>query len=260
MTTFSPLHKNAGELKGGWHQRYQQQANWSRDLREHIFSEIGLDGSHRVLEVGCGTGAILSTIDLPVHGLDIQLASLKEAQIHAPTSPLTCADAFSLPYADASFDIVFCHFLLLWLPTPKRALGEMLRIARAGGHIIAFAEPDYSQRVDKPAALTELGEWQRDALRAQGANPAIGAADLAELFYGAGIEIVEAGAISTSASESFSAEEWALEWATLEADLAGNIPDERIQKMKILDKLARENGERILYVPTHYCWGRTPER
>ncbi len=259
MTTSSPLHKNAGKLKGGWHKRYRQQANWTRELRKYIFSEIELDGSHRVLEVGCGTGAILSTIDLPVHGLDIQLASLKEAQNHVPTSPLTCADAFFLPYADASFDIVYCHFLLLWLPAPERALSEILRITRAGGHIIAFAEPDYTQRVDEPAALTELGEWQRDSLRAQGADPAIGA-NLAELFYGAGIEIVEAGAISTSAPDSFSAEEWALEWATLAADLAGNIPDERIQKMKILDKQARENGERILYVPTHYCWGRTPER
>lgn len=245
-----------GELEGGWHKRYQQQANWTRELREYIFGKIGLDQLSRVLEVGCGTGAILSTTGFPVCGLDIQLASLKEAQNHAPTSPLTCADAFSLPYADASFDIVFCHFLLLWLDAPKSAVEEMLRVTRAGGHIIAFAEPDYTRRVDEPAALAELGVWQRDALRAQGANPAMGA-ELAELFYGLGIKIIETGAISNTEGEPFNAKEWALEWATLEADLAGKIPDERIQKMKVLDRLAWENGERILHVPTHYIWART---
>ena len=254
MTALTPTPLPNKERGFQWHQRYQQQANWTRELREYIFNEIGLTEESRALEVGCGTGAILSTIDSPVYGLDIQLASLKEAQIHAPTSPLTCANAFSLPYADASFEIVFCHFLLLWLPNPQDAIKEMLRVTRAGGYIIAFAEPDYTHRVDKPAALAELGAWQRDALKRQGATPAMGA-DLAELFYGAGIEIVETGAISNAEHEPFNTEEWALEWATLEADLAGNISDERILKMKSLDKLAWENGERILYVPTHYIRG-----
>ncbi len=155
--------------------------------------------------------------------------------------------------------MVFSHFLLLWLPKPEDALQEMLRVTKTGGDIIAFAEPDYTRRVDEPATLAELGVWQRDALHAQGANPAIGA-ELAELFRGAGIEIIETGAISKSAHAPFNAEEWALEWATLETDLTGRIPDEHIQKMKALDRLAWETGERILHVPTHYIWGRTPQR
>jgi len=239
-----------------WHKRYVTQANWTREVREYIFGEIGLDESFRALEVGCGTGAILSEIHFPVFGLDIALASLKEAKIHTQNRiPLTCADAFSLPYADASFDAVFCHFLLLWLPEPQLALKEMMRVTRPNGHIIAFAEPDYSQRVDKPDALAELGKWQIAALKAQGANPGLGG-DLAELFYGAGIRIVETGAIAKSTRGTLNADERALEWATLEADLAGNIADERIQKMKRLDQAAWEKGERILHIPTHYIWGR----
>ncbi len=240
-----------------WHKRYRQQANWTRKLREYIFGEIGSNESSRTLEIGCGTGAILSQIDFPVCGLDIQLASLKEAKKHTQNkTPLTCGDTFSLPYADASFDTVFCHFLLLWLPNPRRALKEMIRITKAEGHIIAFAEPDYSQRIDKPDTLAKLGQWQIDALRKQGANPNMGA-ELAALFYGAGIRIIETGTISTSICEAENIDERKLEWATLEADLARNVSDERIQEMKRLDQAAWARGERVLYVPTHYIWGRT---
>lgn len=250
---------SGGELKGGWHNRYVQQANWTRELRAYLFKEAGLDQASRALEVGCGTGAILSEISTPatVHGLDIQFASLKEAKSNTPISlPLTCGDAFSLPYADESFEVVFCHFLLLWLPHPLDAIREMTRVTKAGGDIIAFAEPDYNHRVDKPAALEPLGKWQREALRRQGANPGIGE-NLAELFFEAGINIIEAGAISKEGSDPLSEEERELEWAILESDLAGQIADERLQKLNALDKAAWLNGKRVLYVPTHYIWGRT---
>lgn len=237
------------------HKRYLHQANWTRDLRKYIFNKVGLTESSRALEVGCGTGAILSQIDFPVFGLDIQLASVKEAKIHTQNKyPLICADAFSLPYANNSFEIVFCHFLLLWLPNPQDAIKEMMRVAMPNGHIIAFAEPDYSERVDKPAELAKLGKWQSDALRARGANPDMGG-ELAELCYGAGIKIIETGSLS-KATRKASAEECANEWDTLKSDLTGVLPEASIQKLKEFDAEARARGERVLYVPTHYIWGK----
>ncbi len=238
-----------------WHTRYSQQANWTDELRAYIFEQIGIDKTTRMLEIGCGTGAILERLHTPAHGLDIRFASLQEAQCHAPTSPIACADALSLPYADASFDVIFCHFLFLWLPMPEQALAEMMRVIRKDGYIIAFAEPDYTQRVDKPAALAELGVWQRDALLVQGADPAMGA-KLAELFFNAGIQIIETGPISMSARETFDVKDWEIEWDVLEADLAGKIPEKRIQKMKELDQQAWLAGERVLHVPTYYLWAR----
>lgn len=238
-----------------WHKRYSQQANWTEELRKYIFGQIKADHNARMLEIGCGTGAILETLTNPAHGLDIQLASVKEAKIHAPAATLTCADAFSLPYANASFDVVFSHFLLLWLPNPKAALTEMMRITRADGHIIAFAEPDYTRRVDKPIALAQIGAWQRDALKAQGADTAMGA-KLAELFFGMGMKIVETGSISTSTSDTFDINEWKTEWDVIESDLAGRVADDRIQKMKHVDLQAWLFGRRILHVPTHYLWAR----
>ncbi|MBT3321134.1 MAG: class I SAM-dependent methyltransferase [Anaerolineae bacterium] len=238
------------------HQRYLHQSNWTHELRTYIFSQIGRDENSRILEVGCGTGAILSQINFPVYGLDLNLNALKEASVHlqAPIQTLACGDAFSLPYANSSFDILFSHFLLLWLPNPKKAIEEMMRITISNGHIVFFAEPDYSQRVDKPIELAELGQWQADALRARGANPDIGG-KLAELCHEAGIKIIETGTLEKSTREA-SAEERANEWETLKADLAGILPDTDIQKMKKIDAKAWAHGERILDVPTYYLWGR----
>ena len=260
------------------HKRYLHQANWTRELREYIFKQVGLNEASRTLEVGCGTGAILSQIEFPVFGLDLNLRALKEAHIHLQTdfpSPppvtrdlsrpcvkirdksrvtLTCGDAFALPYADSSFEIVFCHFLLLWLPNPQKAIKEMMRVTVPNGHIIAFAEPDYSERVDKPVALTKLGKWQTDALQARGANPNIGG-ELAKLCYRAGIKIVETGNLQKSTREA-SPDERTNEWETLKADLTGRVSDADIQKIKKIDDEAWARGERVLEVPTYYLWGR----
>ncbi len=240
-----------------WHARYLQQAKWTRGLRAYIFDKIKLDSARRVLEVGCGTGAILSELSThsSLHGLDLDLAALAECRVHAPAAALTQGDALHLPYANHSFDIVYCHFLLLWTRDPLQSLLEMKRVTNSGGSVLAFAEPDYSHRIDRPQELVQLGQWQMEALKGQGADPAIGAR-LADLFFRAGIEIIETGAIQSVENEA-PREEWEAEWAVIESDLAGHIPADEIRKMKLLDRAARERGTRVLHVPTYFAWGRT---
>jgi len=239
-----------------WHARYAQQANWTRELRKYIFQKIGLKITDRVLEVGCGTGAILSEIQTQaLHGLDIEPASLMEARVYAPTASLACADALSLPYPDHFIDVTLCHYLLLWISNPQRALEEMKRITKPGGYVLALAEPDYSARVDKPAELAVLGRWQTEALQRQGADPSLGGR-LAELFYQAGIELVETGAIEGQGNDALSDNEWEMEWVVLENDLAEFVPLDEIQCLKKLEEAARVRGERVLHVPTYFAWGR----
>lgn len=239
-----------------WHSRYLQQAKWTRALRSYIFKRAGLQAASRVLEVGCGTGAVLSELPslLAPHGLDIDPAALDRCQIHAPSALLVQGNALHLPYQDSSFDIVYCHFLLLWLAEPREALREMKRVAGPGAHVIAFAEPDYTARVDEPPELRPLGGWQIESLRRQGADPGRGA-ELAELFFRAGIRIVETGPIQ-SVESGPSAEDWETEWAVIESDLRGLVSDDEIQNMKRLDQAARARGERTLYIPTYFAWGQ----
>lgn len=239
-----------------WHRRYLQQAKWTRELRTYLFQKARLDHASWVLEVGCGTGAILS--ELPGHtllnGLDIDATALAQCQIHAPAASLVQGDALQLPYSNELFDIVYCHFLLLWVDDPLQTLREMKRVARAGAAIIAFAEPDYTARLDEPRELARLGYWQSESLKRQGADTGLGAR-LADLFFRAGIQIIETGPIQGVGHDP-SPEEWGTEWDVIESDLAGFIPSDELQKMKNLDQQARLRGQRILHVPTYFAWGR----
>ena len=185
--------------------------------------------------------------------LDLDLATLAECRIHAPAASLIQGNALSLPYPNESFETVYCHFVLLWVRDPLQALLEMKRVTKSGGHIIAFAEPDYSHRIDEPDELIQLGKWQTESLIQRGADPNLGAR-LAELFFQAGIKINETGTIHGAESDA-SPDEWEIEWAVLESDLAGFVSGEDIQKMKALDQQARARGERVYHVPTYFAWG-----
>lgn len=239
-----------------WHSRYTQQAAWTRELRAYLLDKALVTRAQRVLEVGCGTGAILGELVTPASlcGLDIDPVALNECKTHAPRATLARGNGLFLPFADQAFDIVYCHYFLLWVGNPLQAILEMKRVTRQHGHILALAEPDYSNRMDKPDELIELGRWQTESLRDQGADPGFGSR-LAETFFQAGIHINETGTIQDLNKEP-SAEERKMEWAVIESDLAGNIPDAEIQKMKQLDEQAWERGERVLHVPTYFAWGQ----
>ncbi len=239
-----------------WHRRYLQQAKWTRDLRTYLFKQAGLNDASRVLEVGCGTGAILSEAPerLSLHGLDLDWGALAQCRVHVPSASLVQGNALQLPYQNKTFDLVYCHFLLLWVRDPLQALLEMKRLTKPGGCIMAFAEPDYTARLDKPRELVPLGRWQTESLKRQGADPTLGAR-LADLFFQAGIPLLETGTIQSAGLDS-SPEEWEVEWEVIESDLAGFVQGGDLDKMKRLDQQARMRGERVLYVPTYFAWGR----
>ena len=246
-----------------WHRRYLQQAAWTFDLRGYLFDKTGLLQARRVLEVGCGTGAILSALQtsasssrtMSLHGLDLDAAALNESHLYAPTAFLTRGDAHSLPYSNQSFDISYCHFLLLWANEPLQVLTEMKRATKPNGYVLALAEPDYTARIDQPDELAELGRLQNESLQRQGADISTGAR-LADLFFRAGIKIIETGAIQSREKDALSLEEWQDEWAVIEFDLTESLTKEEIARLKKLDEKARIDGTRVLNVPTYFAWGQ----
>jgi len=160
-----------------WHERFTQQAIWTKDIRQNILAETEINRSTRILEVGSGTGAILQDIITAnreyvnnVHGIDINRSFINIANNNLPTVKLTEADALCLPYASSSFNITFSHFFFLWISNPIRALSEMIRVTKPGGSIIAFAEPDYGGRVDYPESLERIGRLQEIGLKNTGAK------------------------------------------------------------------------------------------
>lgn len=96
----------------------------------------------RVLDLGCGRGGVMERLHPRagfVAGLDPDAASLREHR--APALALTCGLAEALPYADGSFDLVCCSWVLEHLPDPARALAEIARVLAPGGHFI-FLTPN----------------------------------------------------------------------------------------------------------------------
>jgi ubiquinone/menaquinone biosynthesis C-methylase UbiE len=247
-----------------WQKRYLQQAAWTSELRAYLFGKAGYSKARAVLEVGCGTGAVLCDGLRPgndrfpraaLHGVDLSPDALAQCQINVPGAFLTRADALHLPYSDNAFDITYCHLLLLWVSDPLPALMEMKRVTRSHGYVLALAEPDYSARVVRPRELSWLGEKQTESLKKQGADVNIGSR-LANLFDGADIHIHETGVIKRSDDKSPSFEEWENEWEVLEDDLADTVQKEEIHQMKQLDEQAWRRGDHVFYVPTYFAWGQ----
>lgn len=242
------------------HPRFVQQARWTQNLRSYLFEAAGLNRARRVLEVGCGTGAVLGALPRNpkqiAHGIDIDYANLQEAAHSAPSALLTQANAFNLPFSTGSFDIVFCHFLLLWLSDPPAAVQEMIRVCRPGGWFLALAEPDYGGRIDYPQSLEQIGREQAQALVHQGANPNTGRAIFGWL-NAAGLINVSGGVMGGQWNHPGD-EEWRDEWAQLRSDLAGAAEPGALQCFFETEAAARREGSRILFVPTFYAAGIKP--
>ncbi|MBE9523497.1 MAG: methyltransferase domain-containing protein [Chloroflexi bacterium] len=249
-----------------WHDRFVQQARWTQDLRAYLYAKIGLDDGNRILDLGCGTGALIGeTISRSkawIHGLDRSRTHLKLISPEARLC-LSQGDAHQTPYADKCFDVTLCHFTLLWVVNPTQVVREMARITRPGGTVLALAEPDYGGRIDYPSELALMGKWQIESLQAQGADPMMGR-KLATIFNDAGFDSVETGVLGGQWPGKAGLESWHAEWEILAFDSnqmskLNHKSEIEFEEMKKRDKNAWETGRRVLFVPTFYALGKMPE-
>ncbi len=91
----------------------------------------------RVLEAGCGTGLLLSRIDRVASravGVDLSAGMLSRARDRGLT--VVQGSITALPFADASFDTVCSFKVLAHVPDIDRALRELARVTRPGGHLV----------------------------------------------------------------------------------------------------------------------------
>lgn len=242
-----------------WHNRFLQQAGWTRLVRDYLFSRLPMREARRVLEVGTGTGVIAADLttrtSAAITGVDINRSFLTLAKRNALGCLFSGGNALSLPFPQDCFDISVCHFLLLWVEDPLRVLREMKRVTRSGGWVLALAEPDYGGRIDYPMALMELGRFQIEALKRQGADPMIGRR-LADLFLTTGLSKIETGLLGGQWQIPAPQESQSLEYQVIENDLRGGIPDNTLDGLLRINQEALRRGDRLLFVPTFYALGQ----
>ena len=133
-------------------------------LREALLELPDGARSARLLDVACGTGGLLTEIKrnyprLAVTGVDLSapyLAVAKRQLAQWSRVALVEGNAETLPFADASFDIVSCVYLFHELPhrARQKTAGEIRRVLKPGGRLIFVDslqtgdEPDYDAMLD----------------------------------------------------------------------------------------------------------------
>ncbi len=175
-----------------WKVKLKQQARDSRRYRQRLYDRVGLSSKERVLDVGSGTGVITSELaeQSPgdVIGIDIDEAKLEVARSafeDVEGLSFQVADVQDLPFDDGSFDLVTFNIVLVYVPDQQRALSEMARVTRSGGHVLATLEPDYSGEICYPE--DPFRPLMRQDLEAMGADLRTGR-KLKHLFAKAGLD------------------------------------------------------------------------
>ena len=122
--------------------RLAEKVNAPRWVEAYFASWLRQDS--RVLDVGCGPGVLAAEVArrIPagsVTGIDASADRLAEARKNfaaLPNAQAHLGDATSLPFPDASFDFVYCRFLLEYLRAKEKAVAEMARVCRPGGTVL----------------------------------------------------------------------------------------------------------------------------
>ncbi len=239
-----------------WDVQFTRQAAWTRAVRSQLYRRVNLLRATRVLDVGCGTGVVTEELAArtrgTVIGVDVDAAMLAAAQSRGGRAEYRLGDARQLDFPDRHFDVVVCHFLLMWVDDPLQAVREMARVTRTGGAVLVCGEPDYGGRVDWPDL--PIGQWQAEALQRQGADPFIGR-KLRALLRQAGLD-AEVGVIPSLWDAAALRENFEAEWALLERDVAGLVDEAAFKRTRDAAWRAIEEGTRLVFMPMFYGLGR----
>lgn len=153
----------------------REQAAWLAPARAWLLQRAGVEQRRSLLDLGCGFGVVSQELARLSSGhvvaLDHSLRALLKSQDTLQSAPPACADATRLPFADASFDLIFCQLALLWMPL-EPTLAEVRRVMQPGGVLLAI-EPDYGGMVEHPPELATRELWMAGLARA-GADPLVG--------------------------------------------------------------------------------------
>lgn len=119
------------------------------DVAARAIAATGLDRPS-VVEVGCGSGyygrVLPQLLGRPIDytGLDYSRSMVTMARTLFPAEAFVCGDARSLPFGDASYDVVLSGTSLMHIVEWERAIAESARVAR--GWVIVHSVPVLDHR------------------------------------------------------------------------------------------------------------------
>lgn len=153
----------------------QRMNNSNRPLYDGAWKALDLRDGMRVLEIGFGNGLFFPELakqakDLTLHGLDFsadmvqQATANNDALIAEGALSLTHGASDRMPFADASFDRIFCINVVYFWDDPAAHLREVRRVLKPGGTFTAVLRRKSSMEMLPFAAhgftMYEQADWE----------------------------------------------------------------------------------------------------
>lgn len=117
---------------------------WSRCLAAPFVEFAGLVDGGKILDAGCGTGALSAELVrrdeiAEIVGVDFSEAYVDYARkaIQDPRIRFERGDVTALNFEDGAFDQILSHLVLQFVPDSRAAIAELSRILKPGGTMAA---------------------------------------------------------------------------------------------------------------------------
>jgi len=169
----------AGDERGNYLEFFDRYDEYRYSTESHILKNLRRTDFHqkRVLEIGLGQGADAERIarhGARYSGVDLTDEAVRRTQMRfdlkgLPYERIEKASALSLPFNDSSFDIVYSHGVLHHIPEIATAQGEIARVLKPDGILIAMLYAKYS--LNYLISISILRRLGLSALYATGMRP-----------------------------------------------------------------------------------------
>jgi len=129
------------ESAHAWITSMGDHGDWGREhvLDPVMLGRVKIGRFEHALDVGCGEGRFcraLKAKNIPVVGIDPTNDLIEQAKKLDPTGDYQLGRAESLPFSDASFDLVISYLVLIDIPDFRAAMREMARVLRPDGTLL----------------------------------------------------------------------------------------------------------------------------
>jgi SAM-dependent methyltransferase len=173
---------------------------YSRLLSPQMADLAGIEAGQRVLDVGCGPGALTGELVRrlgadAVTAVDPSEPFVEAVRARHPGVTVLQASAEALPFDDDSFDVALAQLVVHFMSDPVAGLAEMRRVTRPGGAVVACVWDLAGGR----APLSDFWRvaWELDAdVADESLMPGAREGHLVELFEAAGLRDVQPAALS----------------------------------------------------------------
>jgi SAM-dependent methyltransferase len=172
---------------------------YSMHLSAQLADLAGVAPGQRVLDVGCGPGAL--TTDLverlgaaSVAAVDPSESFVAAARARLPEVDVRQSSAEQLPFGDDEFDAALAQLVVHFMSDPVGGLREMRRVTRPGG-VVAACVWDHAGGRGPLSPLWEAAHALDPNVRDESELPGARHGDLERLFEAAGLGDVEETAL-----------------------------------------------------------------